>query len=460
MKTAWDEVQPNHIYQVFKSLPLTKEGNDGLLYLYQPIIGAQALALYYALLGDAEDSFENDFAHIDMLHALNIGLPDFLHARKQLEGMGLLSVFMKEDVEFGRMFLYHLEEPLHPETFFKDEIYSFLLWSAIGERKFNQMVERFKPKKIDVSNYQEITCRFKDVYGSINEESFMRKSSKLEQVAQVYNVNQNNGIQLDASQVDWDFLLNLAEKKYISRTNFTTSFNHQLVLYQNLYGFDEMELVDLMTEAVSFIDGKVNEKELAKVVARHTKQTPQKKTGIYVSKDAETRRFNTLRQSGFSEQDIGLIQMSEATAPADFLQAIKQEKHSFVADSESWLLKSLVEKSPLANSVINVLMHYVLVVQNNSSLQASFVNRIATNWSEMGIKSPEEAIKHVRKLVKESKEAKERRETQRTNYRKPIRKETLPDWVDNPVEEVEDTEKQAAINQRLQEYLQRKEGEK
>ena len=152
--------------------------------------------------------------------------------------------------------------------------------------------------------------------------------------------------------------------------------------------------------------------------------------------------------------------MSEATAPADFLQAIKQEKHSFVTDSETWLLKSLIEKSPLANSVINVLMHYVLVVQNNSALQASFVNRIATNWSEMGIKSPEDAIKHVRQLVKESKEAKEKRETQRTNYRKPIRKETLPDWVDNPVEEVEDSEKQAAINQRLQDYLRRKEGEK
>lgn len=460
MNTAWDEVQPNHIYQVFKSLPLTKEGNDGLLYLYQPIIGAQALALYYALLGDEEDSFENEFAHIDMLNALNIGLPDFLKARKQLEGMGLLSVFMKEDLEFGRMFLYRLEEPLHPCAFFKDETYSFLLWSVIGERKFNQMVERFKPKTLDISSYQEITRPFTEVYGSINEESFMRKTAKLEQVAQAYNMPQTTGIQLDATQIDWEFLVNLAEKKYISRANFTADFNHQLLLYQNLYGFDEMELVDLMTEAVSFVDGKVNEKELAKVVTRYTKQTPQKKTGIYVSEDAETRRFNTLRQSGFSEPDIELIQMSEATAPADFLQAIKQEKHSFVTDSETWLLKSLIEKSPLANSVINVLMHYVLVVQNNSALQASFVNRIATNWSEMGIKSPEDAIKHVRQLVKESKEAKEKRETQRTNYRKPIRKETLPDWVDNPVEEVEDSEKQAAINQRLQDYLRRKEGEK
>ena len=52
MRSAWDEVTPNAIYQVFKSLPLSKEGNDGLIYLYQPIIGPTALALYFQLIGD------------------------------------------------------------------------------------------------------------------------------------------------------------------------------------------------------------------------------------------------------------------------------------------------------------------------------------------------------------------------------------------------------------------------
>ncbi|HLQ40761.1 MAG TPA: helicase DnaB, partial [Tetragenococcus sp.] len=106
LQSAWDEVQPNQIYRVAKSFPLSSEGNEGLIYLYQPIIGAQAMALYYALLGDKDDLYENEFVHIDILDALNIGLPTFLEARKNLEGMGLLSVFVKEDKEFGRMFLY------------------------------------------------------------------------------------------------------------------------------------------------------------------------------------------------------------------------------------------------------------------------------------------------------------------------------------------------------------------
>ena len=150
MPNTWEKITPNTIYQVFKALPLTQEGKDGLLYLYQPIIGAQALALYFQFLGDEADSNESEFIHLDCLNALNIGLSSFLEARKRLEGMGLLTVFEKEDPEFGKIYLYQLEEPLVPQKFIKDVTYSFLLHQAVGERKFKQLTRRFKPKKINI----------------------------------------------------------------------------------------------------------------------------------------------------------------------------------------------------------------------------------------------------------------------------------------------------------------------
>ena len=63
MPNTWEKITPNTIYQVFKALPLTQEGKDGLLYLYQPIIGAQALALYFQSVGDEADSNESEFIH-------------------------------------------------------------------------------------------------------------------------------------------------------------------------------------------------------------------------------------------------------------------------------------------------------------------------------------------------------------------------------------------------------------
>ncbi|MDN6289729.1 MAG: DnaD domain protein, partial [Tetragenococcus koreensis] len=123
------------------------------------------------------------------------------------------------------------------------------------------------------------------------------------------------------------------------------------------------------------------------------------------------------------------------------------------------LLKTLVERSPLPNSVINVLVHYILVIKKNSSLQANFVNQIATNWSELELNSPEQAIKHVRDLVKEAKNKPTKKSNSSSRKQQPIRKETLPDWVDKPTEEVEDPAVQEEINKKLQDYLKRKEGE-
>lgn len=460
MYSAWDEVQPNHIYQVTKSFPLTEEGDNGLMYLYQPIIGQKALALYYGFLGDKDDQFENEFAHIDMLDALNMGLPDFLEARKQLEGMGLLSVFAKEDPEFGKMFLYRLEEPIHPRAFFQDETYSFLLLNTVGERKFRQMVRRFQPEKLDLSDYQEITRGFREVYGALDEQRFSRNAQQLEKISQDYQVLDHNKVQLDEQQIDWEFLFELAQRKFIAKENFDENFKQQLTLYANLFGFDEMKLVELMTEAVSLVDGMIDRKSLDKTIRQQETVKKEKNQPVLdENRDEETRRFNTLRQTGFSENDIQLIKIAQNSAPMDFLQAIKNEKHNYVTDQETWTMKTLVERSPLPNSVINVLVHYVLVIKKNSFLQANFVNQIATNWSELEIISPEQAIKHVRDLVKEAKNKPSKKTSTTTKKAQPVRKETLPDWVDNPTEEVEDPAVQEEINQKLQDYLKRKEGE-
>jgi len=460
LHSAWDEVQPNNIYQVTKSFPLTEEGNNGLVYLYQPIIGQNALALYYGFIGDKEDQYENEFAHIDMLDALNIGLPDFLQARKQLEGMGLLSVFTKEDPEFGKMFLYRLEEPIHPQDFFRDETYSFLLLNTIGERKFRQMVRRFQPEKPDLSAYQDITSGFREVYGALDERLFIRNAQSLEKISQDYQVPSNKQLQLDEDQIDWDFLYQLAQRKFIAKENFDDSFKQQLTLYANLFGFDEMKLVDFMTEAVSLSDGQVDRKALDKVIRKQATVKKEKQADNYDEQsDEQKRRFNTLRQTGFSENDIQLVKIAQSSAPMDFLQAIKNEKHNFVTDPETWLLKTLVERSPLPNSVINVLIHYILVVKKNSFLQSNFVNQIATDWSELEINSPEQAIKHVRDLVKEVKNKPSKKKNYANNKQQPIRKESLPDWVDKPNEEVEDPAVQEEINKKLQDYLKRKEGE-
>lgn len=451
------QLLPNQIYQVFKSRPLTEDGKNSLIYLYQPIIGSEALSLYFTLEGDLKDTLETEFVHLDILNALDFGMQHFGEARRKLEGIGLLKVYTKEIQEFGMTFLYHLQEPVHPEAFFEDELYSFLLLSRVGERKFQQLVTRFRPRKINVSDYQETTASFMDVY-RFNTDSFAKKQEQLNQVSVDFKPSTTKFL-LPENQLDWDFLSHEAQRHYISPKNFDEAFKKQLVLYHLLYGYDELTLVQSMLETVSLSDGMVDQKKLEKAMLKknqlHFKKT--KDTSDY-SSDIEVRRFNTLKQSGYSDNDLLLIRESEKFAPIEFLQGIKAEKNSFVTDSEQWLIKSLVERSPLTNSVINVLIHYVLVVQNNVSLSSNYVNNIAAEWAQLQIKSAEDAIKHVRELVKN---AKEKRKALPKTRNKVVRQEQLPSWAEKPAEEkILAPERQAEIDKKLQDYLQKKAGDK
>lgn len=84
MENAWKELQPKNIYQGRKTFPLTEEGQQALLYLYQPLIGGEALSLYFTLLSEIskETGIGSEALHADLLSGLDCGLPQFYEARK------------------------------------------------------------------------------------------------------------------------------------------------------------------------------------------------------------------------------------------------------------------------------------------------------------------------------------------------------------------------------------------
>ena len=453
---------PNQSYKVFKSRPLTTEGKDALIYLYQPIIESDALALYLTLASDVQaQSFSGEESmttvHLDILNAMNAGMPRFIKAKQNLEGIGLLKSYEKADAQNGSSYLYWLQEPVHPAAFFQDELYAYLLLERVGERKFDQLVKLYQPKQCSLTDYQEVTQSFSAAYG-LNTARFASHEETLQAVSDSFQET-NANLVLDENQLDWDFLLYEAQRRYIRAANFTPSFRQKLVLYHSLYGYDVLELLDLMADNVSLTTGEVDQKKLELAIMKKSRQTFTK-TSKREDPQAESqlRRFNTLKQNGFSENDVLLIQESENNAPIAFLKAIKAEKNSFMTDSEQWLIKSLVERSPLPNSVINVLVHYVLVVQNNAALSGNYVNNIAAQWSELKIGTAEDAIKHVRSLVRS---AKEKRSRPQTSGKKIIREEKLPSWAEKPVEETALTpERQAELDKKLQNYLHKKAGDK
>ncbi|MFV0558502.1 MAG: DnaD domain protein [Enterococcus sp.] len=451
MNRSNKEIQPKDLYRVNQRTPLSQEGEQALLYLYQPIIGSDALALYFNLVGDALSGQE--YTHLDILNGINLGLQPFLAARYKLEGLGLLKTY-QEDLELGPMLTYELLAPLNPQAFLAEQLLAHLLLSQVGQRKFDQLVARFSPKIQDYQGLQEITKKFSEVYQWSNQ-AFGRHQAMLEQAAQQFATTKQTAITVDNPPLDWALLVELAQNKFVDPAVFTAEFKEQIRLFQSLYGYNEMQLAEALGQIVTLDNGQVNAKDLENLLMNQNKVIPDKKISSPVQTN-QNRRFNTLRQAGYSDSDIQMIQQAEELAPMEYLVAIKQAKGSFVSKNEEWLVKDLVNLSPLSNSVINVLLNYVLVLLKKSSLVPALVNQIATDWSEKSFKTPEEAIKHVRQLREES--AKPTSTKPRYQSQKGFQKqEELPDWsqktsASNPA-------RQAEINRMMAEYFS-EEGEK
>lgn len=458
------EIQPNSLYQAYKAVPLSDDGVQALTALYQPIIGSDALTLYFVLANDASTA---EYTHLDLLNQLNFGMQRFLDARYHLEGIGLLTSYQKKSSEFGLLYAYELQEPLSPVRFFADSTYTFLLKNMVGERRFQLLAKRYMIPRYTWSAYTNITKNFTDVY-SFQLADYQRDQAKLEQIASHFSKESKPKLAIN-DQLDWSFLKFHAQKKQISAKNFTDEFSKKLSLYHQYYGLDEMDLVQYMADVVNIATGMVEIDELEKRIVASRRTTRVKESSVNKeTEDAEIRRFNTLKLTGFSDLDIQIIKESEQISPADYLAAIKLEKNSYPTKLEEWIVRDLVERSPLPKSVINVLLHYALVVKNNSVLPQKLVDKISADWSEKKVGTPEAAIQLVRTLAKEAQTAKQQRTNQsRYTPNKVTRREQLPKWlveqeakkVSN--EQVEDSEVALTdeMNERFQAYLKRKEGE-
>ncbi|MDT2706623.1 replication initiation and membrane attachment family protein [Enterococcus dispar] len=456
MEYAYEaNLQPKTLYEVKKSVPLTSEGQKSLVNLYQPIIGADALALYFCLIQDFEDTQEK-YTHLELLNALDMGMTTMKKAKKRLEGIGLLKTYYKEQPEVR--FLYVLTEPLTPQEFLKDELMAFLLVVKVGQNKFRQLNRRFKPVAIQTEGYQEVSTKFGSVY-TFSQSEYQANQSVVEAATSNLQSDKTT-LPLDDKQLNWPLLRDLATKKFINPAQLTDTLKKSLILYHEMFGYDELQLTNLMAEAVALTDGTIDERKLKNVVYKESQNLlpTKKQTTPNYQDDEQIRRKNTLLAQGFTEADWQTIRESERLAPMEYLTALKAAKGGYVTKNEEWLLTDLVSKSPLPIAVINILLNYLLVVQNKAQLPQALTNQIANDWSQNKFTTPEEAILYVRTTVKEKQVAKEQRKKTNGRLQNIVKKEDLPDWSKNQASS--DPSRKAEIDKMMEEYFNDEEGEK
>lgn len=434
MNTAWKQLHPQDSFTVKLNRPVTIEDEQVLSYLYQPIIGIEAFGLYHAFLTAIPvNDFESDEQfHSELFNQLNIDLPSVFKARVKLEGLGLLRVFVKEEGA-RRQFLYELYPPQTAAEFLKDTVLSLLLVDKIGEERYEKLTTRFAIPKVDRSEYQEITKKFVDVY-QWNQEGIHSQEKLLSETKEKFTPEDAVKPTVTDSTFDWSYFLSLLDSLYVDKTHLETEVKEMIVTVHRLYGIDELEMKKILEPEIDYVTNQVNIKQFRQSIIKKyhvgKKQTKPEtvEDNTLTSEDQETKRRNTLLKKGYSEGEVQVILSSETIKPMVFLSAIKKQKGGFVAIEERWAVENLVRDTGLPDAVINVLIHFVLVVKDNATFAQKYANAIANDWAQAGIKKPEDAVTKA-KEVSSSKAKKTRSYGSKGYNNKSVRKESVPEWV-------------------------------
>ena len=443
-KYPWQAIDPKSYIQIESTHTFTMQNVHVLTKLYQPIIGGSAYSLYLTLFGETHFADQTKGVTIsELLRKLDMGIPDFYKARIRLEGIGLLRIYRSQ--ENSNQYFYQLVPPLTAQAFFKDSLFRTLLIEKIGDRLFNEEIELFLPKEKDKQSYKEITRSFLDAYHFdvnnrevLNQTDFMPiESENQPKLAETIE---------NVESFDYNFFKAGLNKHFVRQESFTKEIKELIYTFHVVYGIDEMAMQALILESADVESGEVNKNKFVSNVQRFylNNQKTQKSSQVLNQVNEQTENSSEAKNKdnlqNLTATEAAVIRHAKQTAPANYLRSIKDQKGGFVTSDELWVLKELVESSRLSKDVINILLHYILVVKEAVVLEKRYAMKIANDWAQSGVRTPEQAIQKVKELYNQSKNKQNQKNTYQKNYQKPRKKETLPDWAQEDKKQTTDDE--------------------
>ena len=125
------------LYRVELHYPLDEVQTDILYYLYQPLIGSDALQLYMMLVieGKRMNRFLKPSSLSRLTSFLSMSFTDLEKHFQSLEAIGLLKTFVKHENQITQ-YIYQLQSPLTLKAFFKNQILSSLLQESLSPEDF------------------------------------------------------------------------------------------------------------------------------------------------------------------------------------------------------------------------------------------------------------------------------------------------------------------------------------
>ena len=373
---------PADTYIIYNKGIITEDKIKILLNLYQPIIGYGAVSLYLTLFYDLnkQKTESTTFTHYHLMTSMQLKIDLIQEARYKLEGIGLLKTYVR-DLEIDE-YMYVLYSPMSAYEFFNHPILNVVLYNNIGALEYEKLQNYYKITKINTKNYEDITASFENVFKSSVNTSLLFDNG---------DIINNNIQKLEIkSDLDLDLLISSIPKRLVHEKCFNEEAKELILNLAYIYKIDNLNMQGLVRNSLNE-RGMIDVKEL-KNSARNYYQFEN------------NGRLPTLiynRQPEYLKTPIGndsklakLIYIFENTSPYEFLK--KSYGNVEPTDRDKKLIETLMLEQKLSPGVINVLIDYVLKV-NNKKLTKSYIETLVGQWKRLKVETVIDAMDVCRK---------------------------------------------------------------
>lgn len=367
------------------STRLSIEDISVLSLLYQPLISTDSFALFltmYELVNNDRLQFSGQVKQL--IHLTNFTPKELDDALAKLEAVGLLNSYYSKE----KGYIFDLNHPLSPNEFLKDGSLGIYLFAEIGEEEFKFLQKRFKVATRIQSEFSNITRTFDEVFEPTDLKVGLQGSYQ----------NRKAAILRFESKFDFELFESKLSKSFYSKKDKTDKLYDTIVKLAFTYDLNEEEMAKVYTRSLT-TKGKLDYRELPK----ETRKQYQYRT----EKEAPKLQFKMSPKNG-----DGLIAHLKSIQPKQLLQELSgMEPPSTELD----IIYRLYDQNHMKPEVINLLMYYVLKINNGKMPNYTYFSKIANEWGRLKLYNIEDVYEYLSASTK----------TKSTKS-----KTKSPDWID------------------------------
>ena len=335
-------------------------------------------------------------------------------------------------------YVYLLFSPISASEFFNHPILGVVLYNNLGKREYEKILNYYKIPRVNLKDFEDITSSFDEVFSSVRG-TIMEMNDDLTR-------RDSNNIQINKG-VDFNFILSGIPENQISPNCFSAEVKELINNLSYIYNLDMLDMQGLVRNSINekgFVDKNILRKSCRDFY--QFDNYGNLPTLIY-NKQPEYLK----KPKGDNSKWAKMVYTFENITPYQLLKA--KYKGAEPTDRDKRLIENLLLDQKLVPGVVNVLISYVLKV-NNEKLTKSFVETLAGQWKRLNIETVEDAMRYTEKEHKKlnsyikSKEKKVEKEKQVSK-----KEESLPAWFyhEQELQQTSDEEKEemAAILKEL-----------